>query len=471
MRRLMLLAALALAFGGCSSAPPDVRVVGGCAGPDASCARYVPAVDMEGAPLPRASVLIPFSGPVRVAALSAPLHAVTAAFDFETRTAALRLVPVRSISSDAGNARQVVIELDGLLADGAAIEIPEGVITDTRGRGAGSVKVTVATPHTPLGIALSAVVWEPSDPSLFSLDGIRKPRGEKAEAPVRGELESSLRARPRASDALVHEMLARYDSEAAKRKIPDHRVRAGLLTLTGTTAEPAINFILSDTNRRGVPFEAIEVVPLAAYGALAAVQYHPLIGKLRMMIDTDVAADALENIGIELAHEAVHSSLASGSATEETLAKAVQARVYQEFLQWNPGLASLPSAGSRTRNVETLALRNSGRFGFPNAGVLPRPGVEDAVRGTGHEPARSFRDMLFQPDWYGDLPRAGDTGTEVVEGYYRRMIGSEQDQGRLKLDQDTLKLFDRALDHGFTDAHIVAVIDALKLRPVPVANR
>lgn len=237
--------------------------------------------------------------------------------------------------------------------------------------------------------------------------------------------------------------------------------------LWGTSAEFAIEFILSDSNRRGVPFEPLGVEELK--GAGAAVFYHPLDGRLRLFVDRDVSQGSLEMIAVVLAHEAVHSDLAGGSVTEEVLAMASDARVYQEFLLTDASLAYAPASITRASNLYLLAMLNSGRFSYPRPGILPRPGVEDALRGNGPTPARSFQDFLAKPHLYGDYnPKAGDVGTEVLEAYYRRFSGSTADNGRLKYDQRTLKLFDAAIANGFTDEQLLRITDALKLRPVPV---
>jgi hypothetical protein len=327
--------------------------------------------------------------------------------------------------------------------------------------------VKLTTPWSPLAVALTGTVWEPTDPALFSNEGTRPPKGVREDAGVRAELEARLRIRPGITDEAVSAVLARYESEPARKKVPDHRLRAGLMLLTGTSAAYAIDFILADTNRRGVPFEPLRVEPVGLLGAFAAVFYHPLDGRLRMMVDTEVAADALEFIAVVLAHEALHSGLGGGSATEETLAMAADTRVYQEFLLWDPALALNPTDITRSANELTLALRNSGRFNFPYAGVLPRPGVTDVLRGTGEGPARSFKDLLFKPDFYGDIPKAGDVGSEVLEAYYGAISGAG-DQGHMKFDQHTLKLFDVAMDHGFTDEQLLKIADALRLKPVPI---
>jgi hypothetical protein len=144
-------------------------------------------------------------------------------------------------------------------------------------------------------------------------------------------------------------------------------------------------------------------------------------------------------------------------------------RVYQEFLLTEPGLASTPTSMARFANLLTLAMLNSGRFGFPRPGILPRPGVDDAVRGVGKEPARSFQDLLAKPHVYGDYnPAAGDIGSEVIEAYYRRITGNGADQGKLKYDKTTLKLFDTSVEQGLTDEQLWRIVDALKLRPVKI---
>lgn len=81
--------------------------------------------------------------------------------------------------------------------------------------------------------------------------------------------------------------------------------------------------------------------------------------------------------------------------------------------------------------------------------------------------ARSFKDLLFKPDFYGDIPKAGDVGSEVLEAYYRAISGNPADQGHLKFDQSTLKLVDQALDNGFSDEQVLAIASALTLHAVP----
>jgi hypothetical protein len=328
------------------------------------------------------------------------------------------------------------------------------------------MEIKLVSPWSPLTVSLANVIWEPSDPLLFSDEqGIEQPNGTVDEPAVRAELETRLRARAMFSDEQIVGVLAQYDSEQAKKKIPHARVRAGLLMLWGTSAEFAIEFILADTNRRGVPFEPAEVRDLG--GAYAGVSYHPLEGKMRLFIDSTVARDTLEGIAVALAHEAVHSDLGGGSVTEEVLAMASDTRVYEEFLLTDPSLALVPTELTRVANRLVLAMRNSGRFGFPRAGLLARPGVDDVLRGTADFAARSFQEMLAKPDWYGDYnPKAGDAGTEVLEAYYARLSGNRGDQGRLKHDQHTLKLFDTVIDNGMTDEQIWTIVDALKLRPI-----
>ena len=433
------------------------------------CVRVLPMLDPDGAPLNGTSLIILFDRPVKMGK-SQEMAVVNAVLNLETRKPEVAIAAIRSMRVDPRSQRQLLLEVDALLADGAAIAFGRGVILSAEGKELAPFELKLKTPWTPFAVALAGVVWDPIDRDLFSFEGTRAPKGGTAEAQVRQELEQRLRIRPGIAEEQVAGVLATYDGDNAKKKVPDHRLRAGLLLLTGTSAEYAVEFILADSNRRGVPFEPVAVKDLP--GAFAAVYYHPLEGKLKLFVDREVAADSLEAIAVALAHEAVHSDLGGGSVTEELLAMASDTRVYQEFLLWDPTIALAPTDLIRSANQLTLAMRNSGRFGYPHAGVLPRTGVEDALRGTGKEPARSFKDLLFKPHFYGDYnPKAGGAGTEVLEAYYKRISGNAADQGRLKYDQHTLKLFDSALDHGFNDDQVLRIVDALKLKPVPIGTR
>ena len=86
-------------------------------------------------------------------------------------------------------------------------------------------------------------------------------------------------------------------------------------------------------------------------------------------------------------------------------------------------------------------------------------------------PALSFKDVLFAPDFYGQVTRTGDRGNEVLEAYYQRIAGTREKQGYLRWDTSTLKLFDQALDHGFSDENILTIVDALWLKPIPRGAR
>lgn len=473
MRRLLVtsVAVAAAALFACSSSPQIVQMTTGCDGPEGSCARYVQAVDAEAAPTDGSTLIVPFTTEIKTAEKPWDLSVVTGVFNFETRETEYKYVAVKAVKVDPRNKRQLVIEVDGLLSDGSGIDLPDGLVLTSAGKNAGPFTVKVKTPFSPFAVALAGVMWEPSDRTLFAYEGTEKPKGVKAEGPVRAELEARLRIRPGITDEQVAAVLQQYDGDQLKKKVPDHRVRAGLLMLTGTSAGAAIGYIAADKVRSEAPFQPLKTESLQKYGAFAVVMYNPFTAIMQMMIDTDLAADSLENIAVVLSHETLHSSLGGGSATEETLAMTSNTRVYEELLLFDPTIALNPTDFTRQSNELLLAVRNSGRFNFPYGGTLPRLGVDDALRGIGKQPALSFKDLLFAPDFYGQVTKTGDRGNEVLEAYYQRIAGTGDKQGYLRWDTSTLKLFDVALDHGFTDENILTIVDALRLKPIPRGGR
>jgi hypothetical protein len=461
----------AVLVSGCTRDPAPVRLLTNCSGNP--CVFYRAAFDpSDGAPLPAGKLHAGFSGEIHVTDARIPVTARSEGFDLHTGTPEPRSLTVSGVRVDTRNPRQLVVDIDGMVADGAEIELPDGLVTDRKGRSIGALTLTVRNGVSPFLASLAGVVWEPADPTLFSPEGVTVPKGAKDQAAVRRELESRLRLRPVMTDKEVARILAQYDGEALKRKVPDHRLRAGLLMLTGTTAEFAIQFITSDTNRRNTPFAPVEVDPdVGEVGAFALVYYDYDDARLHMAFDAETAAESLEMIAIVFAHETLHSSLGEGSGVQEALAMAINTRVYQEFLTWDPAIARSPTALTRQQNALTLALRNSGRFGFPRAGLLPRPGVEDALRGAQQQPVRSFKDFIFHPNYYGGLRRDGDVGSEVLEAYYTRLSGTNDQRTRLNFDDATLRLFDEVIDNGLTELDILTVTRALKLKPVPISGR
>jgi len=465
----VFLALLALLTPACLRAGGQTMPALGCDGPDGACARYVQDVDADGAPLDRATIVIPFTAPVEVSGDSTAV-ALTPVFDLATRQPSTRSVPV-TLQADPHRADQVLIVVDGLLANGAQVHFPPGSLRDRRGRPLGPTAITLRTPHDPLDVALADVVWEPIDRSLFEVEGLPPlPAQPASEDEVRRELELRLRLRPGIQDKDVAHVLARYDDAATRRRVPHHRVRAGLLLLTDTSGQDAIDTLLASTTRDGLAIQPVQVAPLArTHGVFAYVQPRPLSGTLTVVMDSELAGGPLETIAVVLAHEAVHVGLGAGSATEETLAMALGTRVYEELLLWDPSLARVPTPLIRQQNRLLLALRNSGRYGYPRAGILPRPGIVDAVAGLGPEPVRSFRDLILTPHFYGDIPRTGAVGSQVLEQYYQRLSGDRipLTRGSLRLDESTLKRFDAILDRNLTAEQVLTIVDTLQLTPIP----
>ncbi len=440
----------------------------GCDGPGGTCARYVQDVDTDGAPIDHATVAIPFTGPVQVDPSAAAPLVSTSVFDFATRQVTTRSVPA-TVRADPHRADQVIVAVEGLLADGAEVQLPAGLLRDRRGRPLGALTLTLHTPYSPLDVALAGVVWQPTDPSLFQIEGLPSVAAPAtSEEDVRQELMERLRVRAGLRDEDIGRVLARYDDAEARRRVPYHRVRAGLLLLTGTSGEDAIDVLLAPSTRDGLAIQPVQVAVLSrTHGLFAYVQPRPLSGTLVIAVDREVADGPLEGIALVLAHEAVHVGLGGGSATEETLAMALDTRVYEELLLWDPALARVSTPLFRQQNRLLLTLRNSGRYGYPRAGILPRPGVADALAGLGPEPARSFRDLLLAPHYYGDIPRTGAAGSQMLERSFQRLSGTAPARGSLSLDEGTLKRFDAVLDHGFTAEQILTLVDALKLEPAP----
>ncbi len=195
---VVIVVALAAA---CGRAAPPIGLATGCDGAGRPCVRYLPGIDSDGAPLDRSSLLLTLTAPASLGPKPANLAAVTAAIDLETGAPALKLVPVRALRADPQDRRQVYIDLAGMLAGGAAIDLPEAVIRSESGKPQPGFTVKVESPVTPLAVSLAGVMWTPSDTSLFRFEGTVKPGGSRDEAKVRVELEGRLRIRPGSSDA------------------------------------------------------------------------------------------------------------------------------------------------------------------------------------------------------------------------------------------------------------------------------
>jgi hypothetical protein len=201
------------------------------------------------------------------------------------------------------------------------------------------------------------------------------------EAEVRAQLASFLR-KHLGSGARVNAALALFGRSDVRARVADPTLRAALVALTGTVAEPVIEWFVSqkalkvDTRFGGVPL-----------GGSASVS--GLRPNLTMLFSRRYAAEHFALLSSTFAHEILHLH-GSGqiTATEEVIVHAVTAVVHMQLLARHPELATGGTELARQANQEVLLFMNSRTPGSSRSAIIAPGG-----RGTAPGSTRSRRDL------------------------------------------------------------------------------
>lgn len=265
----------------------------------------------------------------------------------------------------------------------------------------------------------------------------------------------------------VQEGMSLYRNPIALEKLPDPTLRAALVALTGTVAEPAIEFLLYRTVVTRVEFGIYVNTDIGlpervggTYGAPDGTQFIEINLHYRFL--------PFAAISPLLAHEILHTGIDDDSAgmPEETVASAIEALVYMEMLLTDPTLAHLPDGLTRASNNPVALVRlNSGPAGTDRL-TLFVPDSEVAIDPLAVEPLTEFNEFYAyhsapdEPDW-----RERETdGNWLLWRILERLAepGSTVPADGARFDAATLAFVD-ANQAVLTPAELVAVACILEL--------
>jgi hypothetical protein len=212
-----------------------------------------------------------------------------------------------------------------------------------------------------------------------------------SEAETRAALRALLERRFSCAPERVQQALALYGNPIALEKLPDPTLRAALVALSGTVAEPAIEFLLYQTPVRRVEFGIFVNTDIGLPERVGGTYTAP-DGTSFIEIDRHYRYLPFAAISPLLAHELLHTGVDDDTAgmAEETVASAVEALVYMEMLLVDPTLAHLPDSLTRTSNNHVALVRlNSGPAGT-NRLTLFVPGSAVGIDPLAVEPLTEF---------------------------------------------------------------------------------
>ena len=280
----------------------------------------------------------------------------------------------------APNDQYLQITTDCLMRKGGQIILLEGALTDDNGD-----LIAATTRRTVKGqnkerFTLARRGFIPTDvtkftSTLYNGAAPNAASGTIAEATATADLTAFLQRKVDQGILTTtqrNNALTRYNATASRNIVPDHNLRAALISLVGTFAEPAIASYLDGVNQTGKAYTIVsfdnpegEDVPVAQTVVRSD-------GRLRCVVKPEFRGEDFRALSCFLAHEALHQDSQTG-LQEEMIATAVETLVYGQqaivdstFLADNTNLVNF-------ENERLMALIQSGRTIFPYVGLFNGP--------------------------------------------------------------------------------------------------
>lgn len=352
-------------------------------------------------------------------------------------------------------ARTIVITVNRLVPDGATLNVENRAF---RKGATGNLTIAVKSDLSPAAVILASTALAITRPELVPDAAVPAVTAQDRDpVAVRAALAKALDERG-ASAAVKKAALDRYD-QMPVAIIPAPKARAALAALTGTFAEPAIDYLLTGNNCTGKPAALIAFQPPPNAPRLLARVTFADDGRRIVSLNPITEGERVEHLMPLLAHEAIHCDRLAGRY-EEIAATAFDSFLYLNLLAAEPDLAETGTTLARDMNVDVVALINSGRRLPESIGVLPSPAVRQAVPGTTSN-APSFADLVAAA-----YPGA-DTNTSPDEPLAQMYVTALAKAGGLSVGSAfDLVYLDELLGRTVDPAVLFAVIANLELEPV-----
>jgi len=174
--------------------------------------------------------------------------------------------------------------------------------------------------------------------------------------------------------------LSQYNDATNRLRIPNHNLRAALISLTGTSADNAINVYLGTANVTGKPYTIIDFANTSEAAIIAQTRVTSA-NRLETIIKPTFQGESFVALSAILAHESMHQDN-TFTIQEETVANIVQDVTYNEQINADPSVVDDGTSLVKYLNTQQLALLNSGRSIFPVTGVLQGPILNTGNRGV-----------------------------------------------------------------------------------------
>lgn len=396
-------------------------------------------LETDGTPDNKSRLVIPFSQALWLADAT-KITLTGRADDLTTNRLKDVAIPVLQASIDPANPRNLVLITGVLLPGYARIAVAAGALTDAVGQPVDPQTVASPAGMSEVDFTMANRAFRPTDINLFNRTAFptatiapTAPGQGPSATEARSQLDEFLGRKVnlgRITAAERSRVLGLYDAASTRAILPNPNLRAGLLSLSGTSASGAIDTILTSNNQSGRPYASVDfdpsvVGPSAVTGARAN-------GARLIRVNLNLRGESFQALGALLAHEAMHQDGVNGR-TEEVLAGAAQAFSWAENLLVDPNLALRNTLLVRDNNTILLALLNSGNRGFPRIGLSIAPPVQTGppapaskVFVGGEEAVQSFDHYLRTFAALAGAPETDTVGNAYLRDFVAKVTRSSQ---------------------------------------------
>ncbi len=385
------------------------------------------------------------------------------------------VVGVTEVTRDPNDPKLLHLTTDGLVPRDAKLVIQPGALRDRRDRPITEQNVRFPKGASPAAFTFSRRALVATDHSLFSrtvfADGAAPASASNVVSNdvIRHDFANFLQAKVAKGTidrAKADATLARYDDARVNEIIPSPNLRAALLSLVGTFAEPAIATMLDGQNVSGRPFTVIDFTDETSPQAEVAETKANGVGRLRTILKPQFAGEPFQVLGAYLAHEALHQDADDGQQ-EEIVANTVENFIYAQQALVDGRFVSANTPLVKRENDKLLAMLNSGhakagRVGLSAGAVKPSAGVFAGGTVQMGGPIQSFEDLVRREYVARDFGSYSTAGNDTLLAYYKNLTGTSKS---VKFGDALIADLD-ANQKVITESNMMALAGLLKLTAV-----
>lgn len=288
------------------------------------------------------------------------------------------------ITSASVSGKTLTLRTNSQVRKGAFMRLNAGAVKDTANADVtGEFNLKKGLNRDRFTLALRS--FAPNDKSYFSSSVISGGRSAivanvaESESTVRTDLAAFLQNKVTREKTISADkrsaMLAKFDDAAMKAIIPAHNLRAAVLSLVGTIAEPAIDVWLGTKNTTG------RVPIFVGYGAIGSSARDVELaytgsGRLKLTFKTDYQGESFAALSARIAGETFQDGGAinnTDSQDEEVISNFVESAVWAQQIVNDFRYSQKGTTYTLYNNYHTYVLLNSGDRNFPRPGVSAAP--------------------------------------------------------------------------------------------------